>query len=84
MARQILTESEVAQTNALMRPSASSNPMLLLYLSGAAEWVRAGDDLPAPSTDDGNCLIGLSVALGLEAVMAFSLYGIWQVWHLIR
>jgi hypothetical protein len=58
--------------------------VLTIYLPEAAEWVRAGGDLSALGTEDGDCLVGVAVALGLEAAMALSLYGIWQIWNLIR
>jgi hypothetical protein len=77
-------ESEAVQTNSLARAGVLTRHMQQRSFSKAIEWVRVPDDLPAPCTEDGNCLVGLSVALALEAAMAFSLYGIWQVWQLIR
>ena len=84
MATQTFMESEATQINALMRTIALSHSMQELSSSKAAEWNSLADDLPARRTEDGDCLVGLSVALAMEAAMAFGLYAVWQVWHLIR
>jgi hypothetical protein len=67
--------------------------MLRDILPGAA-WApyRAPARPLAPDTDsvsdanekEGNLLNGLLVALCLEGAMALGVFGLWQVWHLIR
>lgn len=83
LASQVVMESEVAIPNAPMGADVSARPTLQFSLSEAAAWVREADNLSAASAEDGDCLIGFSVAIGLEAAMACGFYGIWRVWHLI-
>ena len=34
--------------------------------------------------EGGTCLRGMLVGMALEAATAFSLYGAWRLWHLLR
>ncbi len=83
MLSQVGIESEAAQTSALMGADVFARPMLPPSFAEAAAWVTEADNLSAASAHDGDCLIGFSVAIGLEAAMAIGLYGIWRVWHLM-
>jgi hypothetical protein len=33
---------------------------------------------------EGSCIKGLLVGIGLEGAAALGVYGLWQLWHLIR
>jgi hypothetical protein len=37
-----------------------------------------------PYEEDGCCMKGLLVGIGLEGAAAMGIYGLWQLWHLIR
>lgn len=83
MANQGLIELEAAQTNALMSADVFIRPELPLTLSETGALDGDEDNLSALCPEDGDCLIGFSVAIAIETAMAFSLYGIWRACHLI-
>jgi len=50
----------------------------------APAFPKESDCQSESGAQDGSCIKGFIVALGLEAATALCICGIWQVWHLIR
>ena len=48
------------------------------------EHAESADDSPKITTNDGNPLIGLGVAMTLEAGAAIILFGAWQLFRLLQ
>jgi hypothetical protein len=42
------------------------------------------DRLPESAAEDGSCLKGAGFALGFEVLAALCIYGVWQLWQLLR
>ncbi len=40
--------------------------------------------VPEASEEEGSCVKGLVAAICLEGAAALGIFGIWQLWHLIR
>jgi hypothetical protein len=41
------------------------------------------DVVPKAYEEEGNCMKGLLVGIGLEGAAALGVYCLWQLWHLI-
>lgn len=83
MVSQVHMESAVERANTQMHAKVFAWPMQSSFSEASALAREAGSQSTA-GTEDGNCLVGLGVAIGLEAAMALGFYGIWRIWHLIR
>jgi len=49
-----------------------------LSFPGETEGVSDGDE------DEGSCVKGSLIAIGLEGVTALAVYGVWLLWHMVR
>jgi len=54
------------------------------YRAAARPLPRAMDVVPEANEEGGSCMKGLMVGMGLESAAALGVYGLWQLWHLIR
>ncbi len=61
-----------------------SHPELGFSLAENIDLATAAGALTEESVEGGRCLRGIFVGIALEAAMAFSLYGVWRLWHLVR
>ncbi|MGA2169313.1 MAG: hypothetical protein ABSG62_13975 [Terracidiphilus sp.] len=82
--RQVLNEFEFKFSVAPMHSDVFAGPVWAPSESEAPAFAREPDRLSESGAEDGSCLQGLAVAIGLETATVLSLYGIWQVWHLFR
>lgn len=82
--RQVLNEFDDESSDSPMHSDALAGPVWVSSLSEALAFAREADRLSKSCAEDGSCLQGLAVAIGLETATVLSLYGIWQVWHLFR
>jgi hypothetical protein len=83
MATQVLNQFEIE----------SSQPFMLRDILPGAAWApyraptRAiANELECAidaNEEDGNCVKGFVVAIGLESAMALGVLGIWHFWHLM-
>jgi hypothetical protein len=80
----ILDECEVDSFSTVMLKDVFAGPMLASSSSEA--FARSGErDRPYDaSVEDGSCLKGFFVAIGLETGAALGIYSIWLVWHILR
>lgn len=69
---------------ASMLSDAYSGPVLAPSVCRISEIAGEPDHFYETIAENGNCVRGLVVALGLEAATALSLCLLWQVWHHIR
>ncbi len=80
MASQVLSEFQVESSEYVLPGDAISGPI----------WAPSAFEVPSLATplescaEDGSCVKGFFVAIGLETAMALGLYGIWQAWHILR
>jgi hypothetical protein len=81
MARQALREFERSAQLFLVRDTLPVSGWVV-YRAHAGKSVRERES--APDAEDGSCLKGLFVGLYLEVVAGLGLYGIWQLWRLVR
>ncbi len=63
---------------------AYAGPVLLSSVREAAAGAEGTDWVSQAYAGDGNCFRGIMVGICLEGVVMFGLYGIWQVFHIIR
>jgi hypothetical protein len=49
-----------------------------------ASWRADSVESTDPAAKDGSCLRGVVFALGLEACVAFAVYGVWQMAQVLR
>lgn len=61
-----------------------SHPELGFSLAEHIDLATPAGALSEESVEGGRCLRGIFVGVALEAAMAFSLYGVWRLWHLHR
>jgi hypothetical protein len=80
----ILDECEVESFNTVMLKDVYAGLILASLSSDAL--ARSGElDGPYDSTaEDGSCLKGFFVAIGLQAGAAIGMYCIWVLWHMLR
>lgn len=52
--------------------------------SPAWEKVLEIDPLPESFVEDGSCLKGAGLALGIETLAALCVYGVWRLWNVLR
>ncbi len=84
MASQVLEKPEVrvslppipidSYTRRGMKASVRQGPALVAEMHNA----------PEQNVSRGNCARGIWIAISIEAVAAACIYGIWQLWHLLR
>jgi len=54
------------------------------YRTASPAFVKGSERAADGGAGDGSCFSGAFVALALEAVAALGVYGIWQLWHILR
>jgi hypothetical protein len=84
VATQVLNQFEIESSQPFMLrdilPGAAWAPYRAPTCPIANEMECASDAIE----EDGNCVKGFAVAIGLEGAMALAVFGIWHAWHLIR
>jgi hypothetical protein len=61
-----------------------SDPELVFSRAEKIDLATAAGALTEESVEGGKCLRGIFVGIAIEAAAAFSLYGAWRLWHLLR
>ncbi len=79
----VLDECEVKSFNTVMLKD-FAGPMLATSSSEAFACSGECDRPYDSSAEDGSCLKGLFVAIGLEGGAAIGIYSIWLLWHILR
>jgi hypothetical protein len=84
VASPVLNESEIEWSQTFMLKDFHAGPVWAPSVSEASAFAKETDGLSESNAEDGDCLKGFFVAIGIEAAMAFCLYGVWQAWHIFR
>jgi hypothetical protein len=91
VATQALTHSEFESSQSLLRRDilpghsfAPSQPVVHVNVHFAGFLALDPGVAGRQANKEARCVKGLIVGLGLEGVMALGMFGIWQLWHLIR
>jgi hypothetical protein len=84
VANRALDDIEVELSEAFIFRGVLADPALASSVTEIPVFASKPGCLPESGVEDGSCLKGFFVAIGLEAAMALSIYGLWQVWHILR
>lgn len=84
MASQAFNEFHRESPQPFMLRDVLPGPGWAPYSVPARPLLSARELVPETCEEDGNCLRGLVVAIGLEGAAALGVYALWQLWHLIR
>ncbi|MGD0630249.1 MAG: hypothetical protein ABR987_12905 [Terracidiphilus sp.] len=84
MASQTLNELHRESPQPFMLRDVLPGPGWAPYWAPARPLPGAADFASKACEEDGSCVKGLVVAICLEGAAALSVFGIWQLWHLIR
>jgi hypothetical protein len=83
MSSEALRKLEVDQELYPLRPAPNAAAMLRFPLR-ENPGIESTDDCPKVNPSDGNPLIGLGIAMTLEAGAAIVLFGAWQLFRFLR
>jgi hypothetical protein len=63
---------------------AHAGPVLLSSEYEAPAFAKGSDWESVSGQQDGNCFRGILLGFCLEGALGLCLYGMWQVWHIVR
>ena len=89
MARQAVRDFQTESTQPFLLRDVLPGPAWAPYRAAARPSPRDTDFADRDyasglSEDRGSCLKGMLFGLGLEVAAALGVFGVWQLWHLIR
>jgi hypothetical protein len=84
VASQALNQFEIESSQPFMLRDILPGPGWAPYTASARPPARRAIRVPHAGMDEGSCIKGTLVALGLEGAAALGAFGLWQIWHLIR
>ncbi|MGA9668805.1 MAG: hypothetical protein WBQ94_06330 [Terracidiphilus sp.] len=84
MATQAINRFKTVPPTPFMLRDILPGPAWAPYQTETNNLTRVAEYLQEHPKEDGNCVRGAVVALGLEVVAGISAFGIWQLWHLFR
>jgi len=84
LASHALDEFEVIEFRSPIGTDASLHGTPASALAAGSKLAREADIRTESKSEGIRCIRGSLIALGLEAAMAFCVYGIWQIWHILR
>jgi hypothetical protein len=80
----VLDEREIESFSTVMLEDVFAGPMWVPESSEALARSGERDSPYDSSTEDGSCLKGFFVAIGLQVGAAIGIYCIWLLWHILR
>lgn len=83
MASQALNQFEIEPPQPFMLRDILPGPGWAPYTASARPLARGASRAPDANADEGSCLKGVLVGIGLEGAVALGIWGLWQVWHLL-
>lgn len=84
MASQGINNFEVKRPQPFMLRDILPGPAWAPYQSNAHTRSGEIDGTSAQDEEQGSCVKGFLVGIGLEGATAFTVYGVWHLWHMIR
>ena len=84
VASQALKDFETESPQPFLLRDVLPGPAWAPYRAAARALPRVVDDAVGASEHEGSAVRGLLVGLGLEGAAAMGIFGLWQLWHLIR
>ena len=84
MATQVLNQIDMESSQPFMLRDILPGAAWAPYRAATQPIARKMDCASDAAEEDGNCVRGFLVAVCLECAMVAGVFGIWQVWHLIR
>ncbi len=84
MASPALKHLEVAQLRADILANAQDSSVSATDVLEAFASADSADPLFVPTSEGRKPAKGAMIAIGVEAATAFSIYAVWQLWHLVR
>jgi hypothetical protein len=75
---------QVEELKASILTDAHVGPVLVSSVSEVFASPKEVQALPVPTSEGLKGARAAMVAIGLEAVAGLGLYGVWQVWHILR
>jgi len=83
-ASHVLSEFEVVESRAPICTDAYDCGILASTVFEGLKPARETESRSESKPEGIRCVRGALIALGLEAAMVLFLYGIWEVWHILR
>jgi hypothetical protein len=84
VASQALNQFELESPQPFMLRDILPGPGWAPYTASVRPLARDAASAPDADVEEGSYLKGALVGIGLEGVVALGVFGLWQVWHLIR